>query len=131
MAELRSTAQLEATFTTEKDCLGAAILERSGRQARILVTTLREDDFLSSLHRGVFRAIKQLVRRDDLPLSYNSIIAQLQMTGVFESYSNCYSYIAGLAEGCVLSRPMTKRTQLLRQLAAERRQAKKREQETP
>jgi hypothetical protein len=110
------TDTLEATLTAERSALGACILDMSGRQARILTEFVGERDWISSLNRAVFVAIRSLVARDCLPLDYNNIIGELQRTGVFEQYASGWRLISSLGEGIVLSKPMTKRINELRGL---------------
>lgn len=105
---------IEAVLALERGALGAAILDTSGRQAEILCEFVCEDDWQSSLHRAVFRAIRELVRRGSVPLDYCAICAELIREGVYQSYTNCVLLIVTLGEGVVLARPMAKRIQELR-----------------
>jgi len=115
---------VDAILTLERGALGAAMLDANGKQAGILVATLREDDFLSSIHRAVFVAIKRLVGSNDLPLEYLSVISELQRMGVLEGFSNGWSLVSSLGEGVVLTRDMYRRTKQLRDLSTRRKLAK-------
>jgi hypothetical protein len=105
---------IDAILATERGALGAAILETSGRQAAILCEYVREDEWKSSLHRSVFRAIRALLAKSSVPLDYCAICSELIQQGVYQSYTNCVLLICTLGEGIVLSKPMTKRIAELR-----------------
>jgi len=115
-------SNLDAILTLEAGALGAAILDSTARQARILAEFVREDDWVSPLSRAVFKAIRQLVSRDVLPLDYASIIAEMMEQGTFQSYTNGYSLISSLGEGVVLARPMTRRIHDLRAMWNQRKE---------
>ena len=114
---------LEAVLTLERSALGAAILDTSGHQARIITEFVGERDWISPLNRSAFVAIRTLVARDCLPLEYNTVIGELQSMGVLEQYANGWSLVTSLTDGCVIEIPMTKRIRELRRLWAERKEA--------
>jgi hypothetical protein len=105
---------VDAILTLEAGALGAAILEPSGQQARILAEFVQPDNWISSLHRSVAEAIRRLVARECLPLEYASVIGELQGMGVLQSYTNGWALISSLGEGVVWARPMTRRIAELR-----------------
>jgi hypothetical protein len=109
-------APLEAILTLERGALGASILDVSGRQAAILCEFVSENDWVSSLHRSVFRAIRSLLAQNSVPLDYCAICTELIKQGVYQSYANCASLIAKLGEDIRLARPMTRRIADLRGL---------------
>ena len=114
---------VESILSSERGALGAAVLDVTSSQTRILAEFVEPDDWVSSLHASVFAAIRRLIARDALPLEYGSVISELQAMGVLESYSNGYSLICSLGEGVVLSRPMTRRIHELRRLWKQRKEA--------
>jgi replicative DNA helicase len=115
---------LEVLLARERAVLGAAILDSSGGQADVLCGKLAEDDFTSALHRSVFRAIAALVRRNELPLEYVSVCAEMLQQGTFKSYENGYTLVSSLGEGVLLAKSMRQRLALLKAAATEYRARK-------
>ncbi len=118
------TANIEVPLAYERGVVAAAILDPTGRQAKILCQHVHSAEWVSSLHRAVFQAINALVERDQLPLEYNSVIAEMMRQGTFQSYTNGYSFVSSLGEGIVLALPMTKRILRLREEWRQYREAR-------
>lgn len=107
----------------ERAALGAAILDSTAKQAGILIAMLGEDDFVASLNRACFVAIRRLVGRGIFPLEYVSVTAELQDMGVFERYANGLLYVTSLGEGVNLAYQMTKRVKEIQDAARRRNRA--------
>jgi hypothetical protein len=119
----RTPITVDALLALEAGVLGAAILDVTGRQAKILTDYVSECDWVSPLYRAIFAAIRSLLQRDCVPLEYLSVCTELQAMGTFQSYNNAYSLVSSIGEGVVLARPMTKRIADLRRLWKQRKEA--------
>ena len=104
-----------AIIAAEQGALGAAIADGS-KQAEILAEFVSESDWTLPLHRSVFRAIREMIHKGNVPLDYNGVCVELMRAGVYQTYTNCVLLIVSLCEGIVLSRPMTRRIHDLRAL---------------
>jgi replicative DNA helicase len=122
----KSANLVEASLTLEREILGSSILDMTGHQAGTMVAMLKPEDFVSSLNRAVYQAIKALLGRGVTVLDYNLVIAQLQMDGVFNGYENCVIYLVSLGDYMKLSnRLLLVRVQELQRVAAARKRMEK------
>jgi len=115
---------IETLLAVERAALGAAILDVTGRQAGILAEFVEADNWVSSLNRSIFDAIRHRVAADQLPLDYSGLAAELLNMGVFQHYERVYSYLSSLGEGVILARPMTSRIAELRGLWRKRKESR-------
>ena len=118
MAEFKY--QLESALTLERNLFGFAIHSRPANAA-VMVTMLTEEDFVGALHKAAFRAIRALVLRNELPLDYGGVIAELQRQAVFESFDHAHSFVCSLGEDVGCGRTMISRSEQIIRLAQERR----------
>jgi replicative DNA helicase len=117
------SARLEANLALERSALGAAILDATAEQTGILVEFVGESDWISPLHKAIYRAIDRLLARGAVPLEYASVIAEMISQGTFQSYTNGWTLVSSLGEGVSLSKSMCRRVQELRALWNQRKEA--------